>query len=132
MKLESLPSIPENDRQAYSEIAVSIFTRHKPIDPKNVRNRNDRRSSVASMQQDAAKNKEICVASGRVIRDSKWRRCATCKHPMLLAELKYRMHCPLCHSSLKEVTKEARAAAPAVEKEEGDEDPRFKNLFANI
>ena len=132
MKLESLPSIPENDRQAYSEIAVSIFTRHKPIDPKNVRNQNDRRSSVASMQQDAAKNKEICVASGRVIRDSKWRRCATCKHPMLLAELKYRMHCPLCHSSLKEVTKEARAAAPAVEKEEGDEDPRFKNLFANI
>ena len=143
MKLESLPELSEADRQGYTAIAMSIFTRHKPTDPKTIRGQGERRPSVPSMQQDAAKNREICVASGRVIRDSKWKRCQTCKHPMLISEIKYRVHCPLCHAPLnppqpketpnhKRGNMQAAAAAHGGDKLDAEEDPRFKNLFAAI
>jgi len=142
MKLESLDEISEIDKQAYSDIAMSIFTTHRPTDPKKLRNQGERRHVAPSMKDDAAKNKEICVASGRVIRDSKWKRCGTCKHPLLLAELHQRAHCPLCHASLVSNTTPQKSQniglnssyAPLGDEEvQGEEeDPRFKNLFSAL
>ena len=135
MKLESLSSISESDRQSYADIAISIFTRHKPIDPKKLRQPNERRPSVVSMKQDAAENREVCVASGKVIKESKWKRCTTCKHAMLLSELGTRKYCPLCHASLYVTPKSAGPALverPEQVVEQEEEDPRFKHIFANM
>ena len=143
MKLESLQDISDNDRQAYSEIAMSIFTQHKPVDPKKLRGKPEKRPGVVTMKDDAAKNRELCVASGKIIKDPKWKRCRTCKHPMLLAELRGRRHCPLCHSPLadtkaqsKDVSHLSSTASSTLgglnDGGDGDEDPRFKNLFSAL
>eukprot|EP00798_Chlamydomonas_sp_ICE-L_P009063 gene9063-16189_t len=42
----------------------------------------------------------VCVASGKIIRDSGYMRCKTCKHPMVVAEVRSRTACPLCHATL--------------------------------
>ena len=145
MKLESLADVPESDWQAFSEIAMTVFTTHKPTDPKKLRGQSERRPSVTSIKEDAAKNREICVASGKVIRDSKWKRCKRCKHPMLLVELKHRIHCPLCHASLVSPPASNQnqnpnangaspgfASTPSREDAQIEEDPRFKNLFSAL
>jgi hypothetical protein len=43
---------------------------------------------------------QVCVASGRTLRDEPKVRCRTCKHSMIAAELGDRRACPLCHSPL--------------------------------
>lgn len=43
---------------------------------------------------------QVCLASGRTIRDEPKLRCKTCKHAMMAAELGDRKSCPLCHSPL--------------------------------
>jgi hypothetical protein len=44
---------------------------------------------------------QVCVASGKALRDAPWLRCKTCKHAMITAELSNRRACPLCHSPLQ-------------------------------
>lgn len=36
VKLESLPSIPKEQREAFADVAMSIFTAHPPADPRNL------------------------------------------------------------------------------------------------
>jgi hypothetical protein len=45
---------------------------------------------------------QVCVATGRTIKDEPKLRCRTCKHAMIAAELGDRTSCPLCHSSLQQ------------------------------
>jgi hypothetical protein len=44
---------------------------------------------------------QVCVASGKAIRDAGWQRCRRCRHAMITAELAPgQLACPLCHAAL--------------------------------
>ncbi len=43
---------------------------------------------------------QVCVASGRIVRDGNVVRCRTCKHLSITHELRGNTVCPLCHSAL--------------------------------
>lgn len=43
---------------------------------------------------------QVCVASGRIIKDNSSVRCKTCKHSMISSEIRNRTTCPLCHAML--------------------------------
>jgi hypothetical protein len=43
---------------------------------------------------------QVCVATGRIIRDLPAVRCKVCRHSMVAAEVRARAACPLCHSDL--------------------------------
>lgn len=43
---------------------------------------------------------QVCVASGRSLRDAQHVRCKTCRHGILSSELPGRAACPLCHAAL--------------------------------
>ena len=43
---------------------------------------------------------QVCVASGRIIRDVPDIKCRVCRHSMIAAEVRARVACPLCHSEL--------------------------------
>ena len=135
-KLESISDTSDMDRNAFSELAMSIFTRFKPIDPRSVRESGGRRLSLGATNghQDAAQNREICIASGRTIKDSKWIRCDTCKHSMLLMEIKGLKHCPLCHASLQAKSSGEKSSKPSTKTPASlpDSESRFKNIFDKV
>jgi Zn finger protein HypA/HybF involved in hydrogenase expression len=56
---------------------------------------------------------QVCIASGKIIRDNATLRCKACKHPMIASEARGLVSCPLCHTPLASSDK-ARAAAPGV------------------
>ncbi len=43
---------------------------------------------------------QVCVATGRIVRDVPTVRCKVCRHSMIAAEVRARAACPLCHSDL--------------------------------
>eukprot|EP00775_Hariotina_reticulata_P008215 gene8215-8407_t len=118
IKLESLPSVPKDRREAYADLAMSIFLAHPPADPHSLaesRDQQQRRTAAgpggsSRTQHDAllddfmTEKDQVCVASGKALRDAPWLRCKTCKHAMITAELGARRSCPLCHSPLQEFT----------------------------
>jgi hypothetical protein len=54
---------------------------------------------------------QVCIASGRIIRDVPTLRCKVCRHSMAAAEVRARAACPLCHSDLYSSSGAAPAAA---------------------
>ncbi|GMH42155.1 hypothetical protein BSKO_10074 [Bryopsis sp. KO-2023] len=101
VKLESLPEIPEEKRQQYSDIAMPIFLNNPPVDPRQLRESKSSKHPTHSVLEDLKHSKEdVCVASGRIIRDSQSIRCKSCKHLMIAAEVLGRDACPLCHAVL--------------------------------
>ena len=53
---------------------------------------------------------QVCIASGRIIKDSSCVRCKTCKHTMISSEIRSRTTCPLCHAMLPPPGDKARPA----------------------
>lgn len=105
VKLESLPSIPKERREAYADLAISIFQQHAPADPHSLTEGKEQQPERRGKQRHAddsgsADRDQVCVASGRTLRDEPKVRCRTCKHSMIAAELGDRRACPLCHSPL--------------------------------
>uniref|UniRef100_A0A061SDB5 Wd repeat-containing protein 35 isoform x2 n=1 Tax=Tetraselmis sp. GSL018 TaxID=582737 RepID=A0A061SDB5_9CHLO len=97
IKLESSPEVPEARREQYSDLALSIFVKNPPQDPRGLHEtRGDNWKDHAS----GGEREEVCVASGKTIRDNNWVRCKTCKHPSMITELGSRRSCPLCHAQL--------------------------------
>jgi hypothetical protein len=56
---------------------------------------------------------QVCVASGKAVRDAPWQRCKTCKRAMITAELAGRRSCPLCHSQLPQEAGKGRGPKQA-------------------
>jgi Zn finger protein HypA/HybF involved in hydrogenase expression len=56
---------------------------------------------------------QVCVASGKAVRDAPWQRCKTCKRAMITAELAGRRSCPLCHSQLPQEAGKGRGLKQA-------------------
>ena len=93
MKLETLDSLPEKDRDDIETLAVKIFIKNSPVDP-------------AALPEpylrclDVGKPFKACVITGRAIQDSPSYLCKGCRHPMLDHERSKINHCPLCHKEL--------------------------------
>lgn len=103
VKLESLEDIPLDRRQRYADIAMTIFLANPPYDPRQLREAHSHDHLKGRILADLARSKEeICIASGRIIRDAKAIKCKQCKHAMISAEVRDRLSCPLCHSRLSE------------------------------
>jgi len=95
VKLETLRTISEVDRDALQTLAVQIFIKNSPTDP-------------AVLPEPYIKCLEVgrtykaCVISGRAIQESPSHMCKTCRHLMLEHEMNAQKHkhCSLCHSPL--------------------------------
>ena len=99
IKLESMQEFTEAKREEYADLALSIFVKNQPIDPKGLREtRGDNWRDQDPML--GKEREEVCVASGRTVRDPNHVRCKTCKHVSILSELGARRSCPLCHAEL--------------------------------
>mmetsp|Transcript_38234 Transcript_38234/g.108060 ORF Transcript_38234/g.108060 Transcript_38234/m.108060 type:complete len:1242 (+) Transcript_38234:70-3795(+) len=117
IKLESMTEFTEQRREEYADLALSIFVKNPPVDPRGLREtRSDNWKDKAAGGGDplagglTAEREEVCVASGKTIREPNWVRCKTCKHPTILAELQGRISCPLCHAELPNAAGGGRAA----------------------
>lgn len=103
VKLESLNNIPLDRRQRYADIAMMIFLVTPPNDPRQLREAHSHEHLKGRILTDLGRSKEeICIASGRIIRDTKATKCKQCKHAMITAEVRDRVSCPLCHAQLSQ------------------------------
>lgn len=50
IKLESMPSIPSDKKEAFSDLAMSIFLKSPPADPKALRETREKRSNSGKPQ----------------------------------------------------------------------------------
>mmetsp|Transcript_25500 Transcript_25500/g.48224 ORF Transcript_25500/g.48224 Transcript_25500/m.48224 type:complete len:1215 (+) Transcript_25500:126-3770(+) len=99
IKLESMPGIPADKQELFSELAVSIFTKHSPNDPSQGKSR----KTKGMDDEFAVKGKiasQCCVASGKELSGESSTRCKQCKHSSVNSELQGRNACPLCHAPL--------------------------------
>eukprot|EP00002_Diphylleia_rotans_P007180 TRINITY_DN1668_c0_g2_i6.p1 TRINITY_DN1668_c0_g2~~TRINITY_DN1668_c0_g2_i6.p1 ORF type:complete len:146 (-),score=25.68 TRINITY_DN1668_c0_g2_i6:63-500(-) len=102
IKLESLPDITEQEREAYQELALSIFIRHPPQDPGC--KKYECPSCKAAVKDwmsscgDCGATLPGCISTGRTIFDVRSSvACKTCKHRSFEPEIRGRQYCPLCH-----------------------------------
>ena len=93
IELESLKGLAADERDAYAELALSIFSSNTPEDPPAVRR----------MLRDCEVGVPACVASGMRIgsgSEKRVRKCKRCGRKMLEEQVRANRHCPLCHAPL--------------------------------
>lgn len=125
IKLESSPSVSSTQQEEYGDLAMSVFLKFPPIDPRALRETREKAGvgsktsgltgnpAMDALLEDLVASKDqVCIASGRIIRDSNYFFCRTCKHPMIIAESKGLVACPLCHTALPPPGDKARSPAP--------------------
>lgn len=106
IKLESLESIPEQRRQEYEELAVSIFSKHDPKDDNRMEQMvcytcesiiSDYFTSCSS----CGTHLPACIASGQSIPNptEAWQ-CTGCHHVANRLDVATRKTCPLCHTTI--------------------------------
>lgn len=109
VKLENLPGQSEEERILYEDLAVSIFLKHPPRDPKaNMvkcpgKNCTNSVADTVTNCSDCGSNFPACMVSGRPIMEKTYVQCMNCKHKAIESELqRLRVKtCPLCHSVMK-------------------------------
>ncbi|XP_033121645.1 WD repeat-containing protein 35-like isoform X2 [Anneissia japonica] len=101
IKLESLESLTQEQRQQYEELALEIFTKHPP---KDSRTNKAECNSCGSMIPDWSSvcpscdtKFSRCIVTGRPIMDYQSWSCAACKHRAYDDEIRNFSTCPLCH-----------------------------------
>jgi len=110
VKLEAMNGVDEDMREAYEEVAMSIFSKHSPIDqpPKKTpcpgKGCDAEVTSFDTHCRSCGSFYPACIASGRSILVRRYYTCKACKHKALENELQRMKHkrCPLCHSALQE------------------------------
>eukprot|EP01035_Chromulina_nebulosa_P019079 gene19079-24905_t len=99
IKLETLSTLSETEREEIQSLVVKIFVKNSPVDPVVL-------PDVYTKCIDIGKPYKACVISGRAILDSDSYMCKSCRHPMLererLSDGKVNgiTNCPLCHNPL--------------------------------
>jgi WD repeat-containing protein 35 len=112
VKLENLPNLTEEQREAYEGLSVSIFSKYPPRDRGNQsincpnKSCSAKVSAIATNCGACGSNFPGCIASGRPIHEKIYVQCKSCKHKAIEEEL-VRMraqNCPLCHATLKTIS----------------------------
>jgi WD repeat-containing protein 35 len=114
VKLETLPTLTDAERDAVQTLAVKIFVSNRPEDPTPL-------PDPYLKCIDVGRGFKACVITGRAIQESETYMCKTCRYLMLEHErVKPQakdgsggglVNCPLCHSSIA-------ASASAAERRE--------------
>jgi WD repeat-containing protein 35 len=109
VKLENLPGQTDEDRGLYEDLAVAIFVKHPPRDPKPIivkcpgKNCSNSVPDTVTNCSECGSNFPACIVSGRPIMEKSYVQCMNCKHKAIETELqRLRLKaCPLCHSVIK-------------------------------
>ena len=109
VKLENLQGQTEEERALYEDLAVAIFTKNPPRDPKpNIvkcpgKNCSNTVTDTVTNCSECGSNFPACMASGKPIMEKIYVQCKTCKHKAIEAELqRLRLkNCPMCHAVIK-------------------------------
>lgn len=119
IKLESLDTLTDKQREAYRDLGLSIFITHSPVDPGSrtypCPNR-DCSTSVHDWDTSCMKcgtRFQGCTVTGRAILDSNYFRCRTCRHKAYKSEMRTQKNCALCHAPLGRTTAGA-GAGPSI------------------
>ncbi|XP_065296306.2 WD repeat-containing protein 35 isoform X1 [Dermacentor albipictus] len=102
-KLESLTTLTADERQAFQQLAVDIFTKHSRNDSRNVKNECPNCESTVSEWTSTCSScgskLPVCVATSRVLKDpsQQWT-CPLCRHSAYKQDVLHRHSCPLCHA----------------------------------
>lgn len=112
------------EREAYGDLALSIFVRAKPMDPPESA-ANSFRCPTAGCSavlrtwavncMACGTNFPACVATGQPIFGHDYWRCRTCKHRALKQHMRDRVSCPLCHAPVPQSTMGAPAVPAAAQ-----------------
>ncbi|XP_014248010.1 WD repeat-containing protein 35 isoform X2 [Cimex lectularius] len=106
MKLESMESFNEVKREQYANLAMDIFTKHSPKDPKSIFMQCPSCSSPlpswSGVCQGCETRYPVCIVTGRPLLNltSAWT-CKSCKHSAGYSDIGVRQFCPLCHASAR-------------------------------
>jgi WD repeat-containing protein 35 len=125
-RLESLTTLSSAEREEVGELALQIFTKHKPVNAASVRGGPDGSYAADCRCEQCGSNSvqpwdtscdncgtkfKPCVVTGASLvwpeaRDADERpavyTCKTCRHDALTDELRGFNNCPLCHAMLDE------------------------------
>ena len=109
VKLERLGGVSDEEREAYEQIALAVFSRHTPQDPVAMKFPCPKKSCDAQLTEYETNCSRCgsffsaCIASGQSILAKQYYTCKTCKHKALEAELEKLSlkHCPLCHARIE-------------------------------
>lgn len=109
VKLENLPGQSDEERALYEDLAVAIFTKNPPRDPKPSMMKCPGKNCTNSVPDtvtncsECGSNFPACIASGKPIMEKIYVQCKNCKHKAIESELqRLRLkHCPLCHAVIK-------------------------------
>jgi WD repeat-containing protein 35 len=101
IKLESIESCTPEQRQQYEELAMEIFTKHSPKDPKaamaECTNCETNISEWSTVCPSCDTKFPVCVATGRPLMAYQFWMCPSCKHRAYENEITRLRTCPLCH-----------------------------------
>ncbi|KAG8445687.1 hypothetical protein GDO86_010460 [Hymenochirus boettgeri] len=92
IKLESLETLTNEQRQQYEDLALEIFTKHSPKDT--------RKTDLDNFPEGGEGKLPTCIASGRLITEYQFWMCNMCKHCAQDGEITNYNVCPLCHSQI--------------------------------
>ncbi|GAB5366413.1 hypothetical protein AAMO2058_001141600 [Amorphochlora amoebiformis] len=109
IRLESLETLTEDEKEKYKDLAISIFTKHEPKDPVT-------RDTKCPICGHACKpwetqcphcnaNIPTCTASGRPIFTQNYFTCKRCQFHIFEQLVRRFFNCPLCHANLQQSAK---------------------------
>ncbi|XP_031567757.1 WD repeat-containing protein 35-like isoform X2 [Actinia tenebrosa] len=104
IKLELLDNITDEQRKAYEELALEIFTKHSPKDSRGNKVECTNCETLIPDWSQVCPNCDTkfptCVVTGRPLMDYQFWMCSTCKHRAYEQEIASLNFCPLCHSAI--------------------------------
>jgi len=93
IKLETLPTLSEQEQDDIQNLAMTIFLSTTPNDISQLE------SEYINCLETGVPY-QACTVSGKAIMDGRTLMCRVCRHHALEAELRGNTHCPLCHSPM--------------------------------
>ena len=106
LRLETLESLDDSQRDAYQSLAISIFSQFSPKESKNVPKAECTHCETLipdylSVCPSCNTSFKICTATAKPIMDPSlaWT-CKLCQHSAFKTEINTLDHCPLCHESI--------------------------------
>uniref|UniRef100_A0A668VVY2 WD repeat-containing protein 35 n=1 Tax=Oreochromis aureus TaxID=47969 RepID=A0A668VVY2_OREAU len=92
IKLESLESLDPEQRQAYEDLALEIFTKHSPKDSRMI--------EWNASSEGTEERFRTCIVTGLPVQEYSCWICSVCKHCAHDQEISKYNCCPLCHTPI--------------------------------
>lgn len=103
-QLQALPKISDDKREAYEALALDLFSRNSPRDPKVTRvqcpNCTSQISTLANLCPTCKTKFPICIATGSPLHETNPWTCSVCRHKASTNDAALRQSCALCHTSI--------------------------------